>query len=114
MDVVSITIGGGLTLAGLLIIAVSIPLVRGWVPRNSLYGVRTPTTLKSDDAWFEINRYGGRQLIAWAIPLIVAGATCFFLPLQVHPVRAIVLGFSPLAILAIPIVRIMMFARRFS
>ena len=37
-----------LVFAPILIIVLSIPLIFGLVPRNGLYGFRTPTTLSSD------------------------------------------------------------------
>lgn len=47
---------------GALFALVSLPLIRGRVPRNPLYGFRTPKTLSSDDIWYPANRYAGRAL----------------------------------------------------
>ena len=41
-----------------LLIAVSIPLMLGMVPRNHWYGFRTPKTLSSDSVWYPANRIG--------------------------------------------------------
>jgi hypothetical protein len=45
-------------------IALAVPLYRGRVPRNSVYGVRVPATLADDRVWYPINARGGRDLIA--------------------------------------------------
>src|SRR5262245_10722907 len=82
MDAVAITIGISWTLAGLLCIGLSIPLIRGKVSRNAFYGVRFPESYQSDEAWFAINRFGGKRLALWSIPLIVVGVVSFFLPLR--------------------------------
>jgi uncharacterized membrane protein len=47
---------------GALMTVISVPLVLGWVPRNHIYGFRTPKTLSSDAVWYPANRYGGRAL----------------------------------------------------
>src|SRR5436309_1866622 len=95
MDPVAITIGCAWTLAGLLIIVLAIPLVSGGVGRNRLYGIRLRQSFQSDDAWYAINRFGGKQLIVWAVPLIPVGIACLFLPLQSHPGLALTIGLAP-------------------
>ncbi len=113
MDAVAITIGISWTAVGLLCIGLAIPLVRGQVRRNVLYGVRFPQSFQSDEAWFAINRFGGRRLIIWSVPLVVIGIASFFLPLQSHTGLALTLGFAPLIFLLIPVVESWRFARRY-
>jgi len=50
-----------------IIIVLSIPMILGKVPRNSLYGFRTAYTLSSDEEWYRANKISG-------IALLVAGA----------------------------------------
>lgn len=113
MDPVAITLGAAWTFAGLLIIGLAIPLVRGRVGRNSFYGVRFPQSFQSDQAWFEINRFGGKQAIVWAVPLLIVGMVAFFLPLQAHPAWALTLGFAPLFFVLMPAIQSWRFARRY-
>jgi hypothetical protein len=113
MDTIAIIIGTAWTFAGLLIIVLSIPLVRGRVPRNRLYGVRLHQSLQSDDAWYAINRFGGKRLIASAIPLVLLGIICFFLPLQRHMTLTLILGFAPLAFVLIAVGQVVWFAQRY-
>ncbi len=71
----------GLVTAGvvtLIFVLVAIPLVLRKVPRNVLYGFRTPTTLKNDKIWYEANAYFGRGLIAASIVSIPAILILYF------------------------------------
>jgi hypothetical protein len=57
-----------------LMILLGIPLVLGLVPKNWLYGMRTPRTLfSSDDVWYMQNRITGVAMVAiglvWAVVL---------------------------------------------
>ena len=58
---------------GALTIVASIPLILRKVKMNPYYGVRIPEAFTSEERWYEINRHGGRLLLAWGI-LIVATA----------------------------------------
>jgi hypothetical protein len=51
-------------IVGVGMIALAVPLYLGWVPRNSIYGVRFPATLAHDEIWYPINARGGRDMIA--------------------------------------------------
>jgi uncharacterized membrane protein len=50
-------------LAGLLFIGLSIPLILGKVPPNSLYGCRTRKTLSDPKIWYEANRISGKDFL---------------------------------------------------
>jgi uncharacterized membrane protein len=113
MDPVAQTIGLGWLALGLVSVALAIPLLRGWVKRNALYGVRFPQSFQSDAAWQAINRYGARLLLWWSLPLVFGGIACLFLPLQAHPGVAMMLGFAPLAFVLIPYVLAWRFARHY-
>jgi SdpI/YfhL protein family len=47
-----------------LIALLSLPLIFGWIPRQSFYGARTLKTLSSDDIWYPANRFAGAVLVA--------------------------------------------------
>jgi uncharacterized membrane protein len=70
-------------LVPLLIIVLSIPMILGKVPRNSLYGFRTAYTLSSDEVWYRANKVSGIALLlagmfwlagGWLLPMWM-GAT---------------------------------------
>src|SRR5215813_12138314 len=53
--------------------AVSVPLLLGLIPRNSIYGFRTRKTLSSDDVWQRVNRVAAvAVMIASIVYLTVA------------------------------------------
>ncbi len=58
----------------LLILAASIPLVIGIVPRNSVYGIRTSKTMSDDAVWYPANRFGGWTLIAACLVYLLMSA----------------------------------------
>ncbi len=60
-----------------LIALLSLPLIFGWIPRQSIYGARTSKTLSSDEIWYPANRFAGVTLlvssciylaVAWTLP----------------------------------------------
>src|ERR1017187_8333082 len=55
--------------AAIIIIAVSVPLIQRRVKMNHWYGVRIPAAFASDEAWFDINHYGGRLLLFWGLAI---------------------------------------------
>jgi uncharacterized membrane protein len=87
-------------LSGLLLALVSLPLIASRIPRNHLYGFRTPKTLASDGVWYEANRYAGRQLFA-AGATIVAGCLLLLMVAGRLPVEAI--GLAGLALTLLPL-----------
>ena len=59
--------------AACLLFLTGLPLAAGKVRRNRWYGFRLPKTLASDEAWYGVNRYGGRLMVLWsALPLVAA------------------------------------------
>jgi len=66
----------------LLIAAAAVPLILGLVPRNRLYGVRTPRTLSADRIWYPANRRGGGVFFAASASYLMVAA---FFPKPVAP-----------------------------
>ncbi len=48
-----------------LMVGISLPLVKRKIKMNGLYGIRIAKAFESEDNWYSINEYGGRQLIIW-------------------------------------------------
>ena len=105
-----INIGGAL-----FIILLSIPLIKRKIKMNYLYGVRIRKSFESKENWYKINAYGGRQLVIWSIPMIIAGPVCFLIPIN-DPnqiLLPLVLGVGPVMICIImAIIRIMAYAKK--
>ncbi len=54
-----------------LLAVIAIPLMLRKVPRNFVYGFRTPATLSSDQIWYEANaHFGSRLVLASAVSAI--------------------------------------------
>jgi hypothetical protein len=76
-------------LFGVLLFAVSMPLVYRKVPMNDLYGVRIRAAFESEQRWYDINAYGGRQLAKWSWLPICSGVAGFFIPSEAFAAYAI-------------------------
>lgn len=71
---------GGINIGvGLLFIAISIPLVLRMIPMNGLYGFRIPKAFISAELWYDINAYGGKQMILWSFIMIAVSIAGIFL-----------------------------------
>jgi hypothetical protein len=64
--------------SGILIFVLSLPLISRKIPMNGGYGIRIPAAFESEQRWYDINAYGGRQLAAWSWLITVAGTVGFF------------------------------------
>lgn len=91
---------------GVLLIAVSIPLLMRRVGPNPVFGLRVPATFADPWVWYEANARSARDLVVLAVILIVvalalapvraltddAYAACFGVLLGVGGVTAAVIG----------------------
>ncbi|WP_353114389.1 SdpI family protein [Microbacterium sp.] len=87
----------GAGLAGVLVLWLASACRRGTLKRNPLLGVRTPSTLRSDEAWIAAHRAGAPQLAIGGWGLMAAGAVAAVFLIVGRPVPGIpltvVLGF---------------------
>jgi hypothetical protein len=99
----------------LLIIGISIPLVNHKIKMNQLYGIRIRKSFESEDNWYKINEYGGKQLIIWSIPMILVGFICFFVPIDDSnkDMLSFVLGVFPITLcIAGAVIKIYAYAKK--
>lgn len=84
-------------------IALAIPVILKKVPRNWLYGFRTPKTLASDRVWYEANRIAGWGLLTvGVVTLIVVGLRAVVPALETKPPAFFVLQvFMPALLVAL-------------
>ncbi|WP_163574411.1 SdpI family protein [Halomonas faecis] len=66
---------------------------------NGIYGVRTKYSYHCDEAWYEINAYGGKQFIFWSMILALVGVVAFFVELEDHPALTMLFAFAPLVLI---------------
>ena len=72
-----------------LIIGVSFPLILKRIPRNGLYGFRTPRTCASDEVWYPANRFAG-------VAMGIAGVVWLIATFAVPPPQSTFLGVAVL------------------
>jgi hypothetical protein len=95
----------------LVIAMISIPLIRGEMPMNRWYGIRFKKSFESDENWYRINKYGGKQLIIWSAVLALLGIVTIFLPIDQKSILFFPGLLAPLIIL-VPAVTSYMYARK--
>jgi uncharacterized membrane protein len=60
-----------LACAGLFVL-LAIPLILRKVPRNGVYGFRTPKTLRSDEIWYAANAFFGWGMVFSSVVTAIA------------------------------------------
>ena len=111
MDTSSIIFGSLFIATSLFIVVLAVPLLKGNVKPNRLYGARFQESFTSDEAWYEINRYAARQLIGWSIPILLIGIAVLFIPLENNTALTIGILVTPF-LLIVGAIRTKMYARQ--
>ncbi|MBK8945753.1 MAG: SdpI family protein [Ignavibacteriae bacterium] len=63
---------------GIIMIALSIPLILQKVKINHWYGIRLPETMKDEKIWFETNKFGGKYLFNIGASIVVISIVLYF------------------------------------
>lgn len=111
MALLNIVIGTANIVISLLYIVLSIPMIRGSVKMNGIYGARFSKSFESEENWYKINKYTGKRMVIWSIPLFLIGVASFFIPMEENSVISIVLSFAPL-IVVIPAIEGFIYSNR--
>ena len=67
-------------ISGLILVAISIPLIRGRIAPNSLYGFRVRDTLDDPRTWYKANAYSGKWLLATGLIFIAVCILAYNIP----------------------------------
>lgn len=67
-------------LSGLLLVALSIPMIMGKIPPNGLYGFRVKKTMENPDVWYPVNAFSGKWLLAAGIVQALAAVAFYLIP----------------------------------
>jgi hypothetical protein len=95
MSATTIVFGFGYLGMGLLFVALAVPLIRGRVRPNVWYGIRIRAAFASEEAWYRINRHGGKSLLVLGCTIAAIGIlNVIFLPPNAGP--PLVLGLAVL------------------
>ena len=99
---------------GIVFILVSLPLIAKKIRMNQFYGFRIAKAFKSEENWYKVNHYGGRQMMQWSILLIVIGVLYFIFPIKGLPdcILNTALAIAPIFIcVALTIIKTLVFAK---
>jgi len=66
--------------SGLLLAAVSVPLILRLIPPNGLYGFRVRKTIEHPEIWYPVNKYGGERLLMASLLVVLAAIGYPFIP----------------------------------
>ncbi|GAB5558455.1 MAG: hypothetical protein SynsKO_01020 [Synoicihabitans sp.] len=80
MNELNLWLGFGNILCGVIFAALALPLWRGKVKPNDIYGIRFSAARKSEEAWYRWNRVGGRYMFIWSIVIALVGIVCLWWP----------------------------------
>ena len=97
---------------GAIAILVSMPLRDRKIAPNSMYGFRLPSTMRSDDAWYEANAFGGRRMIFWGRIVLVVGVVDFVAILLAPPLWFTIASLFVPLLLVVAAIETVVFARR--
>ena len=97
---------------GLFLGLLAVPLIRGRVRPNHLYGIRIPAAFASEEAWYRINRHGGFCLLGFGIAHLMIGfSDLLFLPDTPSPLVVRLHLYAPLVMLIPFIVSVFLYPR---
>lgn len=65
---------------GLLLSALSVPMILKKIKPNGLYGFRVRKTMENPDIWYAVNAYSGKWLFAAGLVEVVAAIGLAFVP----------------------------------
>lgn len=65
---------------GLLSAVIAVPLIKGKVKPNALYGFRVPQTLDDPAVWYAVNAHFGRRLLLTGLATALAAVVLYRVP----------------------------------
>lgn len=98
--------------AGILLAAISVPLVLRRVPPNHVYGIRIPEAFSTESRWYDINAYGGRLFLIYGIALAAFGVLAQDLAPPPESLGSAVFITGPLLVPLLLLLPIRSYARR--
>ncbi len=84
-----------LALFAAMFIGIAVPLRNERIAMNRWYGVRFKESFISDELWYDLNRYGARQLIWGGVVLLIDAVAMLFVPVGAGGIPLVVLLFFP-------------------
>lgn len=66
--------------SGVLLMALSLPLLWEKVPPNGLYGFRVKATLENPQIWYAANKFAAKRMLAAGAVFVAAAVILYFIP----------------------------------
>ncbi len=66
--------------SGVLLMALSLPLLWEKIPPNGLYGFRVKATLENPRIWYAANKYAAKRMLVAGAVFVVAAVILYFIP----------------------------------
>ena len=66
------------SLGGLVIAALSVPLIKAKIPPNGLYGFRVRSTLKDPVMWYKVNAFAGWRFLVVGLGTAAGAIILYF------------------------------------
>ena len=86
---------------GLLLTALSVPLIQRRIPPNGLYGFRVRKTMEDPVIWYDVNEYAGKRLLATGLGTVLGAIALSLVPgisLDAYALACVAVVFGLLAI----------------
>ena len=64
--------------SGLLLAALSVPLILQKIPPNGLYGFRTRSTMENPKLWYLVNAFAGKRLLVVGLGAAISACVLYF------------------------------------
>jgi uncharacterized membrane protein len=98
---------------GLLLAALSVPLILRKIGPNPLYGFRVKRTLEDPAVWYPVNAYAAKRLLVVGLVISVSAILLYFVPGVEVLVYALAIAGIGLAGLSVAVVQSFLFLRSF-
>jgi len=72
-------------IGGVLLIAISLPMIYDKIPPNGFYGFRTPRTMSDPNVWYPANRVAGRNLALAGVIVATTALVVFAMQKNLQP-----------------------------
>lgn len=112
MEPISLVVGLCNICCGIIFALVGAVLAICRIRKGAWYGFTVPNAVASDRNWEQVNRFGGRRLVVWALPLVLLGIVSVLLAFPTPESWMAPIGLLPIFVcVMIPILETVSFAR---
>jgi hypothetical protein len=66
--------------SGIMLAALSVPMILKIIPPNGLYGFRVKKTMENPNIWYPVNAYSGKLLLAASLVQILISIGLYIIP----------------------------------